>query len=100
MSTVLDESHRFQRFIVGITYAPDETTLILYYRTSSHPAQPAALASGRVGAADGQPSVVPHAKSPTDRGASCRMAPDRAHAQTITLIIPHPIHGCRQKDLR
>ena len=45
MSTVLDKSHRFQRFIAGITYAPDEITLTLYYSTSSYPAQPAALAS-------------------------------------------------------
>ncbi len=71
----IDKAVWCQRFIASIAYAPEEIALTLYYHVTSPHAQPTNLASGRVGAAAGQPSVVPNAKSPTLRGASCRMAP-------------------------
>jgi len=66
-------------------------------------AKPFYPASGRVGAAAGRSSVSLADKKitpiSTDRGNHQEWLRDSSSSQTIDIILPNTIHGCKKKDL-
>jgi len=77
--------------------------LSLYYKRSFDEDSSVCLASGRVGAAAGQDvgsgcgqKITPIS---TDRGNCQEWLPYSGSPQTVDIILPNTIHGCKKKDI-
>jgi len=92
-----------KKFIKNIYYSKEEVAVILYYKRSSEDTNSFYTASGWVGAAACRNSVSTHPKKitpiSTDRGNHQERLPDLGSPQTVDIILPNTIHGCKKKDL-
>jgi len=92
-----------KKFIKSIVYCKEEIAVSFYYKSSSEEVKTFYPASGRVGAAAGR-SIVSLADKKiipiiTDRDNHQEWLRDSSSSQTIDIILPNTIHGCKKKDL-
>ncbi len=92
-----------KKFIKSIVYCKEEIAVSFYYKSGSEEVKPSYPASGRVGAAAGRSTVSLADKKitpiSTDRGNDQEWLPDSGSPQTVDVILPNTIHGCKKKDL-
>ncbi len=92
-----------KKFIKNIKYCKEEIAVSFYYKRSSEEVNPSYPASGRVGAAAGHSSRLSAGQKitpiSTDRGNHQEWLPNSGNLQTIDIILPNTIHGCKKKDL-
>ncbi len=77
--------------------------LTLYYERRFDEEKDAIFGSGRVGAAAAENAAVGSGQKISPTG-TCRAnhqewLPDSGSSQTIDIILPNTIHGCKKKDL-
>ena len=73
--------------------------LTLYYKRSFDEQDSSIFGSGWVGAATAKNAGSENEKGLKILEASFNMAPLLSSEQTIDIILPNTIHGCKKKDL-
>ena len=99
----IDLSFWAKKFIKNIDYSKEEIAVILYHKRSSDGEERAIFGSGRP-----HPAAAKNVRSGLDKKISptgtCRgncqdWLPGSNSIQTIDIILPNTIHGCKRKNL-
>jgi len=88
-----------KKFIKNIIYSKEEIAVTLYYKRDFEKDKDAISDGGWVGAAAVRNQDLGKRKSAVFFDASSNLAPDRESEQTVDIIIPNTIHGCKKKSL-
>ena len=88
-----------KKHIKQVNYTKDEITVSLFYKTSCVRENIKSPASGRAGAAAGRSDKTGNKKSPWGTPGGFEVVKDFKSEQTVDIVLPNTIHGCRKKDL-
>ncbi|MBL7197290.1 MAG: hypothetical protein ISS47_04270 [Candidatus Omnitrophica bacterium] len=98
----IEKSLRVKKFIKSVDYSRDEIALLLYYK-GPEGTNYEISASGRAKENAGRNSVVLNPKkdlfAPEASLINKDWLPDLDSPQTIRIILPNNVHGCKRKNL-
>ena len=102
----INKSLWVKKFIKNIIYSRDEIFISICYRENLEKEAMKSIASGWVGAATGKDKISDfniEISTSTGRNKSCACSvwlPSYDLLQTIKIVLPNTIHGCKRKNLK
>jgi len=102
----IDKSLWVKKFIKKIEYSRDEIAVTAYYRENPGEEITADVASGWVRAATGKDKILDHSaeipvRTKKNNGIECKAwLPVFILSQTIEIVLPNTIQGCKRKNLK
>ena len=100
----IEKSFWVKKFIKKIEYSKEEIVVIVYYKENPEREILASDASGWVRAATGKEKFSDCSKdyvfTRADSIESMEWLPGTGSSQTIEIILPNTIHGCKKRNLK